>query len=81
MNLLIAKWGDSLAVRIPAEYLHHAGMSEGDQIQANLTVDGGICLHPGNWDRKAFLKEIAQTRDRMPMTDSVIDELRREARY
>ncbi|KAK43853.1 AbrB/MazE/SpoVT family DNA-binding domain-containing protein [Caballeronia sp. LZ029] len=81
MNLLISKWGNSLAVRIPADYLRHTGLSEGDQVQVNLTVDGGICLRAAKWDRRAFAEELAETRDAMPMTDSVIDELRRGARY
>jgi antitoxin MazE len=81
MNLLISKWGNSLAVRIPADYLRHTGLAEGDQVQASLTVDGGICLRAAKLDRRAFIEEIAKTRDSMPMTDSVIDELRRGARY
>ncbi|KXU93796.1 MazF family transcriptional regulator [Caballeronia megalochromosomata] len=81
VNLLISKWGNSLAVRLPAEYLRHTGLSEGDQVQASLTVDGGICLRPAKWDRRAFVAELAETRDAMPMTESVIEELRRGARY
>ena len=30
----VSKWGNSLAVRIPAEYLRHVGLSEGDQVEA-----------------------------------------------
>lgn len=81
MNLLISKWGNSLAVRIPADYLRHTGLSEGDQVQVSLTVDGGICLRAAKWDRRAFAEEVAKTRDAMPMTESVIDELRRGGRY
>ncbi|WP_087047693.1 AbrB/MazE/SpoVT family DNA-binding domain-containing protein [Caballeronia ptereochthonis] len=81
MRLLISKWGNSLAVRIPADYLRHTGLSEGDQVQASLTVDGGICLRPAKWDRRAFAEQLARTRDAMPMTESVMDELRRGARY
>lgn len=81
MNLLISKWGNSLAVRLPADYLRHTGLTEGDQVQASLTVDGGICLHRAKWDRRAFAEEIASTRDAMPMTESVMDEVRRGARY
>ena len=81
MNLLISRWGNSLAVRMPADYLRHTGLSAGDQVQASLTVDGGICLRPGKWDRRSFVEELAKTRDAMPMTESVMDELRRGARY
>jgi antitoxin MazE len=81
VNLLISKWGNSLAVRIPAELLRHTGLSEGDQVQVSLTVDGGISLRAARWDRKAFAKELAQTRNAMPMTESVMHELRGGARY
>jgi antitoxin MazE len=46
MNVQIAKWGNSLAVRIPAEMARGVGFVEGDVIQASLTIDGGICLQP-----------------------------------
>lgn len=81
MNLQIAKWGNSLALRIPADYVRHAGLKEGDRVQANLTVDGGISIRAAKWDRGAFAQELESTREEMPMTESVIEELRRGARY
>ncbi|SEM26056.1 transcriptional regulator/antitoxin, MazE [Roseovarius azorensis] len=35
----IAKWGNSLAVRLPAELVRKLGLKEGDQI--DLVKDGG----------------------------------------
>ena len=81
MNLQIAKWGNSLAVRIPADYVRRIGVKEGDLVQANMTIDGGISLRAAKWDRKAFAAELQQARAAMPMGESVIDEVRREARY
>lgn len=81
MNLLIAKWGNSLALRLPADYVRRIGVKEGDQIQASLTIDGGICLRATRWDRQAFSRELEKSRADMPMTESVMDKLRREARY
>jgi antitoxin MazE len=81
MNLVISKWGNSLAVRIPADYLRHSGLSEGDQVRASLTVDGAICLRPAKWDRRAFADELAKMRDGLPMGESVMEEVRRGARY
>lgn len=81
MNLHIAKWGNSLAVRIPAEYVKAMGVREGDSVDATLTADGGLSIRPANWDRKAYALELASLRDTMPMGTSVIDELRRGARY
>lgn len=81
MNLQIAKWGNSLAVRIPADYARSAGIKEGDSVQASLTSDGGLNIHPVKWDRKAFAQVVAASRDAMPMGTSVIEELRRGACY
>ncbi|MCK9380098.1 MAG: AbrB/MazE/SpoVT family DNA-binding domain-containing protein [Sulfuritalea sp.] len=81
MNLHIARWGNSLALRIPADYARRAGIKEGDNVEASLTADGGIAIRPARWNRKVFAHELAQTRDAMPMGTSVMDELRRGARY
>ena len=81
MNLLIAKWGNSLALRLPADYVRRMGVKEGDQLEVSLTIDGGICLRTSRWDRQAFSHELEKARADMPMTESVMDELRREARY
>ncbi|MFJ1255819.1 AbrB/MazE/SpoVT family DNA-binding domain-containing protein [Cupriavidus sp. CuC1] len=77
----IAKWCNSLALRIPADYVRRAGLKEGDLVQANLTVDGGISIRAAKWDRKAFAQELESTREAMPMTESVMETLRHGARY
>ena len=81
MNLQIAKWGNSLALRIPAEYIRQAGIKEGDSVEASLTVDGGLTIRPTSWDRKAFMRELVEARKTMPMGTSVMDELRHGGRY
>lgn len=81
MNLNVAKWGNSLALRIPAEYVRHIGIKEGDSLEACLTADGGIALRPATWNRKAFAQELATALEAIPMSDSVMDEVRRGGRY
>lgn len=81
MNLQIAKWGNSLAVRIPADYVRQIGIKEGDQLEVHLSVDGALNLRPAQWSRKAFANELLQNRDGLPMGTSVMDRLRSEARY
>ena len=80
-RLQIAKWGNSLALRIPAEYVRRIGIKEGDHVQASMTVDGGISIRAAKWDRKAFACELNKSREAIPMGESVIEELRRGARY
>jgi len=81
MNLQIAKWGNSLALRIPVDYVRSIGIKEGDQVQVCLTIDGGISIRTARWDREVFVCELKKFRESMPMGESVIEELRRGARY
>lgn len=81
MDLHVAKWGNSLAVRIPVEYVRSIGIKEGDRVQACLTTDGGLTIRPATWNRKAFSRKLAAARNAMPMGQSVMDEVRRGGRY
>ena len=82
MNLQIAKWGNSLAVRIPADYVRLLGVKDGDHLVAQVGADGGLNLRPpAQWSRKAFALELTQEADTLPMGTSVMDQLRQEARY
>jgi len=42
----IAKWGNSLAVRIPRSIARGARLSDGDQVEVDLTAEGAIILRP-----------------------------------
>ena len=81
MELQIAKWGNSLAVRIPADVVRSIGVKAGDSVQASITADGGLTIRPHEWSRKAFATELGEARKGMPAGRSVIDELRRGGRY
>lgn len=80
-NLQIAKWGNSLAVRIPADYVRQIGVKEGDQLEAHIGADGALNLRPGQWSREAFAAELGRDRRSLPMGTSVMEKLREEARY
>jgi antitoxin MazE len=81
MNLQIAKWGNSLAVRIPADFVRQIGIKEGDSLEACLTIDGGLSLRPTKWNRAAFAAELREAAQALTMGVSVIDEVRRGGRY
>lgn len=81
MDLQIAKWGNSLALRIPAELVRQLGLREGATVAAQLGVDGSLSIRPAQWDRQAFARELDAARRLMPVSASVLDELRRDARY
>lgn len=81
MDLQVAKWGNSLALRLPAEYARRTGIKAGDRVEGNLTPDGGLNIRPATWNRKAFAKELETARDAMKIGRSVMDDLRRSGRY
>jgi antitoxin MazE len=81
INLQIAKWGNSLAVRIPADYVRQIGVKEGAQLQVHLSADGALNLRPSRWNRKLFAQELASNTLTLTMGTPVMEELRQEARY
>ncbi len=81
MDLQVTKWGNSLALRIPAEVVRQLGLREGATVEAQLTVDGTLSIRPARWNRKAFAIELTESRSAMPMSEPVIQELRSGARY
>lgn len=82
MKLQIAKWGNSLAVRLPVECTRATGLKEGDSVEASITPAGGITLSPEKpFDKAAFLNRLAKLHSAMPMTESVVEQMRQEARY
>jgi antitoxin MazE len=82
MRLQLAKWGNSLAVRLPMECIRAAGLREGDTIDAEVTPIGEIKLTPTQtFDKAAFLKRARKLRASMPMTTATSVLLREEERY
>jgi antitoxin MazE len=82
MKLLISKWGNSLAVRLPALYTRAAGIKEGDSLEAEMSPSGRMTLMPDrSFDKAAFLKKIQKLRAAMPMTSSTVEAMRAEDRY
>ncbi|GAA0768619.1 AbrB/MazE/SpoVT family DNA-binding domain-containing protein [Ideonella azotifigens] len=81
MDLQVARWGNSLALRIPSEVVRRLGLREGATVEAQFTVDGTLSIRPAQWDRKAFARELAEARNEMPTSESVMEEVRSDARY
>ena len=81
MDLQLARWGNSLALRIPAELVRRFRWREGDKVDARIAVDGSLSIRPASWKRADFAAELDQARAAMPEGSSVIDELRRGSRY
>ena len=82
MRLQLAKWGNSLAVRLPAECIRATGLRAGDSVEAEVTPAGKITLTPAKpFNKTAFLKQLRERRRGMPVTDSVVARMRETDRY
>ena len=81
ISLQVAKWGNSLAMRLPSELVRRFGLREGDSVDAQITADGALTIRPAGWSRRAFAAELAEAREALPMGRSVVEELRSEARF
>ena len=82
MKLQVAKWGNSLAVRLPTECIRAAGLKEGDSVEAEVSRAGEITLKPTqSFNKAAFLKRVRKLRAGMPMTSATVEAMRQEERY
>jgi len=82
MKLQLAKWGNSLALRLPAECVRATGLREGDTVDAEITPAGEITLTPAKpFDKTAFLQRLRKLRAAMPVTEPVVERMRRQERY
>jgi antitoxin MazE len=81
LNIQISKWGNSLALRIPATLIKQIQLKDGDKVEATLSKDGAIIIRPQKLDRKAIAAQLKEFRDTLKMGKSVMDEVRSEARY
>jgi antitoxin MazE len=82
MKLQIAKWGNSLAVRLPAKFMRAIGARAGDNIEAEIGPLGKITLTPvRGFDKVGFLKKIHKLRSSMPGTSATVEAMRKDDRY
>ena len=81
MNIQISKWGNSLALRIPAAFIKEIKLKDGDQVEATLTSEGALVIKPQKLDRKEIAELIKKVRGSMKMGTSVMDEVRAEGPY
>ena len=61
----VAKWGDSLAVRLPAALVEALRLKEGDEIETRIAAarEFGIARAPSRQD---FLNQLRAYRGRLP---------------
>lgn len=62
----LAKWGNSLAVRIPADVIRALGLKEGDKIHFRAAPDGVVEVVSDAQRREEAIASLRQFRGRMP---------------
>ena len=81
-DLSVGRWGNSLAVRIPAKLAKQLGVGEGSLLQAQVLGPAQVGLsvkHP--LDMKTFVQRVRALRQTLPATEPVVEDLRRKSRY
>lgn len=61
----VAKWGNSLAIRLSKPMVEALGVSEGDEVQF-VVDDGGVVTMKRQMDRLEWLESLRKYRGRMP---------------
>ena len=86
LELSVGRWGNSLAVRLPAELVRQLGVAEGDVL--SLETEGtGVWqmsakpLARSKMSKQELLAFLQKHLESMPPTESVIREMRDNARY
>ena len=83
VKLQIAKWGNSLAVRLPVACVRATGLRAGDSVDAEIIGGNTIQLTASApaFDCAAFLKRLEKLHARMEMSEPVVEAMRRAERY
>ena len=82
VELVVCRWGNSLAVRLPAASAKRIGVDEGDKLIAEVSPDGRLILarEARNVDAAA-IRSLRKFLARQPETAPVVAKMRGRARY
>ena len=81
-EVTVSKWGNSLAVRLPAESAKQLGVGEGDTLIAEVATNGRLILaREGSAINKVDVRRLRQFVGRQETTAPVVAIMRRDGRY
>lgn len=82
VELLVSKWGNSLAVRLPAESARRLGVEEGDTLIGEIGSEGRLILSAETRAvGKADIRRMRRFLSRQKVTAPVVGDMRRSARH
>ena len=62
----VSKWGNSLAVRLPAKLVQELGLKEGDEIEIRRAPDQGVLEIARKDSKEEIFARLRQLRGTMP---------------
>lgn len=81
LGLLVSKWGNSLAVRLPAESAKQLGVCEGDTLIGEIAPDGRLILSAeARAIGTAQVRRMREFLARQKVTAPVVGDMRRGVR-
>ena len=85
LRLNVGRWGNSLAVRLPAELARELDLTDGSTLQVERQADNSLRVSALGrrkpLSKSEWLKRAHAHLAKMPRTESVIREMRDSARY
>lgn len=82
IELTVAKWGNSLAVRLPGKSARAIGVGEGDMLIGEVSPEGHLVLSPGSRAvGRVETRRLRRLLERQKETTPVVADMRRGARY
>ncbi len=82
VGLVVSKWGNSLAVRLPAQSAKLLGVEEGDTLSGEISPDGRLILSAqARAIGKIETRRMREFLARQKVTAPVVGAMRRSARY
>ena len=82
VELTVAKWGNSLALRLPMKTAERAGLSLGDRVTAEILADQRLVLSRSVRPIDAAgIRRLCRFLDHQTESAPVVAEMRRKARY
>jgi antitoxin MazE len=82
VELVVCRWGNSLAVRLPAASARRIGVDEGDRLIAEVSPDGRLILaREAKKVDAAAIRSLRKFLAHQTQTASVLAKMRGRARY
>lgn len=84
MKVHLAKWGNSLAIRIPGECARQAHIKVGDALEIEVTATGELRLRPvaaERFDKATFLDRVRTLRSSLAPGEPIVESMRQSDRY